>query len=58
MSSAHLGDGGRRFNCGSGSLDDRHEIDGLEAGPADQSAIDVGNGENLGRVGLFYRAPP
>ena len=36
--------------------DDRHEIRGLQAGAADQRAIDVGNRENLAGVRGFDRA--
>ena len=38
------------------AADDRHEIGGLEACSADERAVDVGNGENFGRIRAFDRA--
>src|SRR3546814_6606653 len=38
-------------------LDDRPEIRGLQAGAADQGAIDFGKAENLLCVGRLYRSP-
>ena len=44
------------FNRACGGLDDRQEIVGLQAGAADQRAIDVGDRENLRRVRGLDRA--
>src|SRR3546814_2952965 len=47
---------GRLFAQGNRRLDDRHELGGREAGPADERAVDVGHPQQFDRVLALDRA--